>query len=370
MSVDFTAVDFETANGFRGSPCAVGLVRVRGGAEVDSFYAEMRPPAGFDRFDPRHVDIHGISAERVRRAPRFAELFPQLQRFIGDDVMVAHNASFDVEVFEAALEVSGMDSPGLRCLCSVKLSRRHYDLSSHALPFSSAHAGYSLTRHHYALDDARAAAAIVCDIADRSEQRSIEALFAASDIPVEHLAAWQGERERESAATRQVRPMQHLFDQRFPDIPSRAMPDLMRWQDEGPALQPNPEADPAGEFFGEHIVLTGTLAVPRAELKAVLADRGAHTGSRVTTRTTLVVVGDGFCEADLDLPVERTPALQSRKAREGLRRRAQGQPLRFLSESSLAAQLGSHWPGPAVCEAAAGAAGASGARASGAVLSC
>ncbi|HIW98680.1 MAG TPA: 3'-5' exoribonuclease [Candidatus Nesterenkonia stercoripullorum] len=346
MSLDFTAVDFETANGFRGSPCAVGLVRVRGGVEVDSFYAEMRPPEGFDRFDPRHVEIHGIAAEQVRLAPRFADLFPRIRRFIGEDMMVAHNASFDVEVFESALEVSGLDSPGLRCLCSVKLSRNHYELASHALPASSACAGYSLTRHHYALDDARAAAAIVCDIAARSEQPDIEVLFAASDIPVEHVPAWQGERSRESAATRQVRPMQHLFDARRGDSPPSAMPDLMRWQDEGPQLQPNPEADPSGAFFGVHIVLTGTLGVPRAELKAVLAGLGAQTGSRVTGRTTLVVVGDGFSEADLGLPVEQTPALQSRKARDGLRRRAQGQLIRFVSEGALAAELGSDWPVP------------------------
>ena len=33
--LDFTAIDFETANGFRGSPCAVGAVRVRDGVMVD-----------------------------------------------------------------------------------------------------------------------------------------------------------------------------------------------------------------------------------------------------------------------------------------------------------------------------------------------
>ncbi|HET8877955.1 MAG TPA: exonuclease, partial [Arthrobacter sp.] len=35
MALDFTAIDFETANGFRGSPCAVGLTKVRGGVVVE-----------------------------------------------------------------------------------------------------------------------------------------------------------------------------------------------------------------------------------------------------------------------------------------------------------------------------------------------
>ena len=40
--LDFTAIDFETANGFRGSPCAVGAVRVRVGP---GGHPELTPPA-------------------------------------------------------------------------------------------------------------------------------------------------------------------------------------------------------------------------------------------------------------------------------------------------------------------------------------
>ncbi|PPE86325.1 DNA polymerase III subunit epsilon, partial [Streptococcus agalactiae] len=50
--LDFTAIDFETANGFRGSQCAVGAVRVRDGVMVDRAEWLIRPPVGFDRFDP------------------------------------------------------------------------------------------------------------------------------------------------------------------------------------------------------------------------------------------------------------------------------------------------------------------------------
>jgi DNA polymerase III epsilon subunit-like protein len=35
VSLDFTAIDFETANSYRGSPCSVGLVKVRDGQIVD-----------------------------------------------------------------------------------------------------------------------------------------------------------------------------------------------------------------------------------------------------------------------------------------------------------------------------------------------
>ena len=40
---DFAAIDFETANGRRTSVCSVGVVVVRGGEVVDTFYSLIRP---------------------------------------------------------------------------------------------------------------------------------------------------------------------------------------------------------------------------------------------------------------------------------------------------------------------------------------
>jgi hypothetical protein len=49
--LDYTALDFETANAYRGSPCAVGLVRVRDGRPVDEQRWLIHPPAKVDYFD-------------------------------------------------------------------------------------------------------------------------------------------------------------------------------------------------------------------------------------------------------------------------------------------------------------------------------
>jgi len=68
--VDFTAVDFETANSYRGSPCAVGLIRVRKGKAVDERRWLIRPPARVDHFNAFNTGLHGIDAEMVRSAPR------------------------------------------------------------------------------------------------------------------------------------------------------------------------------------------------------------------------------------------------------------------------------------------------------------
>ena len=149
--LDFTAIDFETANGFRGSPCAVGAVRVRDGVMVDRAEWLIRPPVGFDRFDPRNVRIHGITEDRVLDAPRFAQVYDELADFVGTDVLAAHNAGFDVGVIESGLEVSGRDVPGLEFVCTLVLARRVYDLPSYALPSAAREAGFTPGRHHDAL---------------------------------------------------------------------------------------------------------------------------------------------------------------------------------------------------------------------------
>ena len=40
---DFVAIDFETANNERTSVCAVGIVVVRDGEIVDSYYSQIHP---------------------------------------------------------------------------------------------------------------------------------------------------------------------------------------------------------------------------------------------------------------------------------------------------------------------------------------
>lgn len=343
--LDFTAVDFETANGFRGSPCAIGLVRVRDGNVDEIYFRRMRPPEGFDRFDPKNVAIHSITEDRVAQAPRFGELFAEIMDFIGDDTLVAHNAAFDMEVFESSLEVSGMDSPGLRAWCSVQLARKVYQLPSHALPHAAQAAGFHLKHHHHALWDARAAAAIVVDIAERQQRLpgSLDQLFTDHQIEPDELEAWSGDRAYPSRATRQVRAYGRLFDRRTPDVDPATLPDLMRWQDEGKNLPANPEADRGHPLYGHHLVFTGTLGVPRAQAKELAAAHGATTSSRVTGSTTVVVIGDGFQAADLqraDLP----PALTARKVREATARVQQGQAIEMITETDFAELLGESWP--------------------------
>lgn len=348
-AVNFTAIDFETANGFRGSACSIGMAKIRDGKTIDTYYQLLKPPAGFDRFDPRNVGIHGITDDQVATAPRFGEAMPEILEFIADDAVLAHNAGFDIGVIESGMEVSELPVPQMHYACSLRLSRKVYDIASHALPKSAAEAGFVLESHHNALADAQACAAIGVDIAQRREADTLEELLSGLELGLGTLQA-KAPGEPESRATVQARAVPGIFDATV-EAPAAPLPDFMRWQDEGTNPRPNTAADPTNPLYGQHVVFTGQLGISRQDAKNRAAAAGARTNSRITKATTMVIIGDGVGPQHL-APVNNTgatltvlhPALKHRKMRDALQRRALGQNITVVTEPEFLQMLEENWP--------------------------
>ena len=75
---DFVAIDFETANNERTSVCAVGIVVVRDGEIVDSYYSLIHPEPNYYVF----TYIHGITQSDTESAPLFPEVWKQIEPLI------------------------------------------------------------------------------------------------------------------------------------------------------------------------------------------------------------------------------------------------------------------------------------------------
>ncbi len=178
VPLDFTAIDFETANSSPASACSVGLVRVRAGQVVAQTGWLIQPPAGHDKFNEWNTRIHGLYAEDVVGADTWTQQIDRLCAFAGADVLVAHNAGFDMNVLRRACEVTGIDAPPYRSLCSLAVARKTYDLDSYKLPLAAAAAGFGAFPHHDALADARACAQIVIDAARRAGADDVDTLGA------------------------------------------------------------------------------------------------------------------------------------------------------------------------------------------------
>lgn len=340
--MNFTAIDFETANGFRGSACAIGAVKIRDGKVAQTHYTLLQPPAGYDRFDPRNVAIHGIRPHDVTSAPSFAEHFEQLHEFVADDVLVAHNAGFDIGVIESGLEVSSLPIPRLEFACSLTLSRKNYTLASHALPSAAAEAGFQLDNHHNALEDAKASAAIVLDIAKRLDASCLDDALQASSMQRRVLAARQVGTAL-SRPTRHALTMPGVFDANNAAVAAEELPDLIRWPNEGTNPPVHQHADPTHPLFGHRVVFTGMLGMARQDAKNKAAAYGAQTQSRIGTTTTMVIVGDGMRPEDL-IGFEHQPRLQQRKMRQVVRRRELGQQIILVTEPEFLGMLNENWP--------------------------
>ncbi|MGH3690973.1 MAG: 3'-5' exonuclease [Microbacterium sp.] len=184
MPLDFTAIDFETANSSPASACSVGLVRVRDGEVVATTGWLIQPPPGHDEFQEWNVRIHGIQPEDVLSAATWVDQFDRLCAFAGADVLVAHNAGFDLNVLRRASEATGQLCPPYRSLCSLQVARKTYTLDSYRLPIAAAAAGFEEFSHHDALADARACAQIVIDAAARAGAADVFALADALSLRV------------------------------------------------------------------------------------------------------------------------------------------------------------------------------------------
>ena len=160
---DFAAIDFETANYQRSSVCSVGIVIVRNGEFVDSFYSLIQPEPNY--YNCWCTDVHGLSRQDTEGAPVFPEVWKQIVPLIDGLPLVAHNSPFDEGCLKAVFQVYQMDYPDYDFFDTLCVSRRKLpDLENHQLQTVAAACGYNLEHHHHALADAEACAWVAREI--------------------------------------------------------------------------------------------------------------------------------------------------------------------------------------------------------------
>ena len=206
MSLDFIAIDFETANRRHGSPCQVGMALVRDGRLEATWGSLMRPPRGRGWFDPDCCEIHGIGEGHLEGQPTFEQLWPHIAARLTGRRVMAHNAAFDVSVIREATSYCHFDWPTFDFGCSLLLARRYYDLPEYTLDAVANAAGVPLDHHHDAVHDAVACALITLDMARRASVSSLDDLLVASGVAWGRLAPDHHEPSRPTKPVELVDP--------------------------------------------------------------------------------------------------------------------------------------------------------------------
>ncbi len=173
--MNFTAIDFETANQSRSSICSVGLVRVENGKIVKEIHQLINPRASFNFYN---TVIHGITAFDVRDAPTFDEFYSEMSPFL-EDAVVAHNAAFDISCLRSELERYAIPTPNFKYFCTLCMSRRIGEAPRHKLDVLAEFYGLGEFNHHNALADAKICAKLFGILGQKIDTESLAKPFCA-----------------------------------------------------------------------------------------------------------------------------------------------------------------------------------------------
>lgn len=242
---NFIAFDTETATNNPASICQIGFVEVQDGQITLEKSYLIQPPG--NEYSARNSCIHGIDALRTKSQPTFPTIWKEIKSYFVYRLLVAHNASFDLNILNSALDFYNIPKPTFRCDCTFKMSGLNLKALSESLKID-------MTQHHDALSDA-----ITCAKA--------------------YLSLKQG-----------IKPDPRLIKETKPSNTFDGHEQLR-----GSVLKPNLNIENTeNPFYSKKVVFTGVLqTISRKEAAQKIQQMGADIDTGVNKRTDYVIVGYG-----------------------------------------------------------------------------
>jgi DNA polymerase-3 subunit epsilon len=178
----YVVVDLETTGGRPGpgTIIEIGAYRMEGLRMAESFATLVRPRGQIPPFVTR---LTSITNAMVAEAAPIERVLGEFRDFLGDAVMVAHNAPFDFAFLD--FEFRRLFGIGLKnpVLCTLRLSRRFApSLRRRRLDALAEHFGLSTVGRHRGLGDARMAAELLAIFLDLAAQNGINRLDRLLDL--------------------------------------------------------------------------------------------------------------------------------------------------------------------------------------------
>lgn len=262
----FIAIDFETANSERSSPCEIGLVKVEDFKIIEKKSFLIRPKDNY--FDFYNTFLHGIDEAMVENEPEFDKIYEQLKPDFENYPIIAHNASFDISVLRHTLDLYGIEYPETEYSCTYQMSREALKgLFSFKLNSICSHFGIKLN-HHRALSDAEACAEVALRIFKEKGINNFEDISQNFNLRIGKLLKGG---YKPSAVKSSGGSGYKISDLEFDDT---------NFQPENP-------------FFEQTVVFTGTLqSMVRKEAQVKVLEIGGKCGNGVTSETNFLIVGE------------------------------------------------------------------------------
>ena len=159
--LDYVVFDTETT-GMRLSQgdkaISISGIRIRRGRvqNADFFHTLINPGRSIPH---ESIQFHHIEDHMVADAPTISQVYPQFVKFVGDSILVAHNAAFDKKCLEIAAAEAGLPLINNPILDTLLLSYGiHEGAEGHSLDALAERMGITIEGRHTSLGDARATA--------------------------------------------------------------------------------------------------------------------------------------------------------------------------------------------------------------------
>ena len=133
----FVAFDLETLNDDPTSICEIAFVKfdeLRDDSDYPSIHSLVRP-SGELHVSFRAFEVHGIEPEDLIGAPQLADIWHEIEVFLGDLPLVAHGATNDINKLLKTLSQAGVTPRQRVYYCTLVTARNKPDVLSN-LPFS------------------------------------------------------------------------------------------------------------------------------------------------------------------------------------------------------------------------------------------
>ncbi|MGG3233142.1 exonuclease domain-containing protein [Priestia flexa] len=150
---NFTVIDFETT-GFSPSNdkiIQVAAIKYRNLEKVNEFSKFVDPLVPIPK---KITQITGITNEDVNGSLKIEEVLPLLLKFVENDVLVAHNAPFDMKFLLAKMHEVGIDYRKFKVIDTLSLARKNIDFTkNHKLETMKSFLKLNQLPSHEALSD-------------------------------------------------------------------------------------------------------------------------------------------------------------------------------------------------------------------------
>lgn len=158
MSCLYVAFDVETPNRMNNRISSIGITTFTLDGILCTEDYLVNPECGFDELN---ISLTGISPRMVEDAPIFPDVWKKIEHLFSGNIIIAHNARFDLSVLQKTLTAYGISMPPIQYICTLTMAQNCvHGISSYKLSTLCDYYSVSLN-HHNAGSDSRACAALL-----------------------------------------------------------------------------------------------------------------------------------------------------------------------------------------------------------------